>query len=917
MHRSIERFVTWSFAVVWVCSTAAAAQQRQHALQGEVVDQRGAVIIGAKLRLTGEGASVREAVTDAQGRFRFADLPGGAYTLKASSTGFATHEESLQWSEAARAEPLSITLFPMIIDEIAVVNETENALSPERAAGAQVLTARELEALPDDPDELNRQLQLLATSSGSAPGQATVTVDGFLAGGRLPPKSAIREVRINPNIYSAEYDTPPFRGGRIEVSTKPGASAYHGAGFFNFNGAALNARDPFAPTRAQTETRRYGLQFGGPIVKKRSGFFLDLERREIDEAATIIAVVLNEAFQPAAFAANAPTPQRLVIGSARFDFQLNQAHTLVLRYDANANALRNQGVGGFNLADRGFTNRLVEHNYRMTETAVINARMVNELRIGLTQLHSSQRAGSNAPAIIVAGAFSSGGATPQSLAYEELRLEIADHTIVNLGKHNLKFGAQLFRKNFRDARAENPHGSFIFGGGPAPALDATSAGSVYISGLEQYRRALLRLPGGTPTRFSITRGNPSVSVNQWLLAGFAQDEWQARPNFTLSLGLRYEGQSAPADKASLAPRLGVAYTPDKKQRWVLRARAGLFYGRISESLALEAARLDGLRQEQIIIDAPSFPDPFAVGATVNAVPTIRMLEKGLRPPASWQTRVELERQLPRGWRISASHSWTGGWAQLWSRNLNAPLVDAAHPDPLTAPRPFGVARNVLQFESSGRIAGRVIFIGVNQPAAKFFSIFSGYLNFDFQTDADNPQALPQSSYDLGGEWSRPSWQTRHSGFLTAIFTLPLRTRASFSFNAASGRPFNITTGRDNNGDGNFNDRPGVVSATTPRAILTPFGALDPAAVNGALRRNAGTSPPTATLDLNLTRTFAFGKRSADGESPYKLALNARASNLLNRANLLGLNGVLASPFFGRANTASPARRIEVGLRFNF
>jgi len=116
-------------------------------------------------------------------------------------------------------------------------------------------------------------------------------------------------------------------------------------------------------------------------------------------------------------------------------------------------------------------------------------------------------------------------------------------------------------------------------------VPASISAQGYISGLEQYRRALLALPGGTPTRFTITRGNPSVAARQWLLAGFAQDEWQWRRNLTLSLGLRYEAQTVPVDKASLAPRLGLAYTPDKKQQWVLRARAGVFYERVAETLA--------------------------------------------------------------------------------------------------------------------------------------------------------------------------------------------------------------------------------------------------------------------------------------------------------------------------------------------
>ncbi|NOT58893.1 MAG: hypothetical protein HOP19_01575, partial [Acidobacteria bacterium] len=362
---------------------------------------------------------------------------------------------------------------------------------------------------------------------------------------------------------------------------------------------------------------------------------------------------------------------------------------------------------------------------------------------------------------------------------------------------------------------------------------------------------------------------------------------------------------------------GLAFTPDKKQLWVMRARAGIFYDRVGESLALETLRLDGVRQQQLLIDAAAFPDPFAAGAANRAIATVRRFDEGLRPPASMQWRVELERQLPRGWRISFSASWSRAWAQLRSRNLNAPLLSAIHTDPLTALRPFGAVGNLLQFESSGQLAGRVLFFGVTQPVNQHINIFSGYLNFDFWSDADTPQSLPQSSYDLRGEWVRPFWMARHRGFVTVLLNLPWKARASFSLNAASGTPFNVTTGRDNNGDGVFNDRPALTDAANPRAVLTPFGALDGTAINGSLPRNAGTNPATATLDVNLTRTFGLGKTKPDGERQFRLSFNARASNLLNRTNPLGLNGVLLSPIFNRANAAGPARRVELGLRFNF
>jgi len=919
-------FAAFFIIAVLALTTEAGAQPQSHEISGEVRDQRGDLIVGAQVSLTGPANSIRNAESDARGRFRFDGLTPGDYRLKVAAKGFAAREESVTLMSASASRRLTITLYPAIRETLDV-SDNQNAVSldPDRAAGAQILKEEQLRLTPDDPDQFLDFLQLLSTSSGAAPGQATVTVDGLTHEGRLPPKSAIREVRINSNIFSAEYDKPPYRGGRIDIYTKPGASAFHASGFFNFNDAALNARDVFAPARAPVTTRRYGFQFGGPIAPRKSGFLIDFEARKINETATVNAVALDRQFQPASVAANVATPKLLLIGSARADWQINPVHTFVARYDSNRDELKGQNVGGFNLPARATDNDAVSHSLRFSETAIINKRIFNEARMGLIFQRATQRAASNAAAITVFGAFSDGGASLQSFAQEEWRVELTDNLSIVSGDHTLKLGAQITGRRVNDSRAENFNGSFVFGGVVAPQLDErdkivtgpNGPALMNISGLEQYRRALLGLPGGAPTRFSINRGDPLVSGRQWTLAGFAQDEWRLRDDLLLSLGLRYEAQTSPADRISLGPRIGVGYSPDKKRRLVLRARAGFFYDRVNLALPLEARRLDGRRTQQVIIDSPSFPDPFKSGTIVDSIPTTRRIDPALRPPTSFQTQAGFERQLRRGWKIELSHYLSRGWASLLSRNINAPLVGKDCPDPSLAPRPFGVRENILQFESSGGVKGQTLFVGVNQSSGKHFNVFSGYLWFDFQTNADFPFLLPQSSYDLRGEWARPMWQARHRAFLVALVNLPWKLSSSSEFNLNSGLPYNITTGRDNNGDGNFNDRPSVTEKSETTAIPTPFGALDPSVINGSAPRNAGASPLNATLDFNLSRTFEFGPTAKRNEKRYQMTLNLRANNLLNHANLRDVDGSLNSPFFGRANTAAPARRIEMGMRFTF
>src|SRR5581483_3825695 len=257
---------------------------------------------------------------------------------------------------------------------------------------------------------------------GGMPGGATVTVDGFIVHGRLPSKGSIREIRINPDLYSAEYDKPPYKGGRIEIFTKPGAESFHGSGFLNFNDSALNARNAFAVTKPPTDTRRYGFEMGGPIISKKSGYFINVERREIDEASTINAVVLDNDFRPVSISQNVLSPMRLTIGSARFDWQTSKSNTFTARYDFNENRLQNQGIGGFSLSDHGFNTNTLEHALRFSDTTVIGTTMVNEARVGITYIHVGESALSQAPAILVPGAFSSGGAIAQSQLSNDLHV---------------------------------------------------------------------------------------------------------------------------------------------------------------------------------------------------------------------------------------------------------------------------------------------------------------------------------------------------------------------------------------------------------------------------------------------------------------------------------------------------------------
>src|SRR5205823_4979864 len=220
---------------------------------------------------------------------------------------------------------------------------------PENNVGALVLRGADLESLPDDPDDLAAALQALA-GPAAGPNGGQIYIDGF-SGGRLPPLSSIREIRINANPWSAEYDRPGF--GRIEILTKPGTDRFRGQASFNFNNQDFNSRNPFAPTRAPYMVRNYGGNLSGPITKKKASFFFDFEKRDINDEAVVNATILDQSLNIVPFSQTVAIPNRRTEFSPRIDYQLNAKNTLVARYEYE-HSRGIGGVGGYNLDSRRY-----------------------------------------------------------------------------------------------------------------------------------------------------------------------------------------------------------------------------------------------------------------------------------------------------------------------------------------------------------------------------------------------------------------------------------------------------------------------------------------------------------------------------------------------------------------------------------
>ena len=344
---------------------------------------------------------------------------------------------------------------------------------------------------------------------------------------------------------------PPYQGGRIEIYTKPGQSKLHGALFTAQSAAFLNAKDPFALSRAAIGKQRYGFELSGPIRINRSDFALSLEHRQIDQFAVVNAVTLNATGQQTSTIVNVPTPQALWVASARLGLLLTPRNNFTATYTAGVNGFTNLGVGGTAVAESGFNSVQSEHALRLTNLQTLSPKTLHETRLGYTFRYRTDTPNSSAPSVQVAGAFTGGGAPTQALQAHERDLEFDDDLLLTRRKHSIKLGLELQNTQLHETLPTNFNGAYVFGGGTAPNL--TAPGTTTISGLEQYRRALLNLPGGTPTQFNVTTGTPRIALDQLQAVLYAQDQWQLKPRLQLSFGVRWALQNTPATFAAAGP----------------------------------------------------------------------------------------------------------------------------------------------------------------------------------------------------------------------------------------------------------------------------------------------------------------------------------------------------------------------------
>ncbi len=637
-------------------------------------------------------------------------------------------------------------------------------------------------------------------------------------------------------------------GSNIEVIERGGTGAFHGNFSFDFRDEALTARNHFAKNKPKPEfqQRNINANVSGPFIRDFLTASFTFNQRERENADTVVA---STPAGSVSYGIVSPEVSRSYSGNGQMQLGADHALHFTLRYQGQTSD--NNGVGGFTLPERASTQSRTNISGGLREIWIISPRMLNEVSLTYFGNESANAAVTSAERINVLDAFRSGGADRNN------RQRANSYTLANTlwfeGEQlTFKTGTEIGYRTTSSFSEDGFRGTFTF------------------SSLDEYL-------AGRPLTYTVTRGDPHLDALQIAVAGFVQTDWRISRRFTVFAGLRYERQTNISDNDNVDPRMGFAYSLGST---VLRGGAGLFHQNLSLRLVEDVLRLDGTRQYDIEVSAPGYPDPFAGGdASIVPPSSRRLFADDVSVPYDGRASLSLERSLPWNIQVDASYNFTRGVDLFRTINLNAPL-----PGETVTPNPRD--GRILQLESSGRSQSHGVRIGYRQRLT-FLTYNASYTLSSDHDDNQGSFYVPMNSYDPDADWGRAGYSQRHRYSFGVNMQAPFGTLLTVDAFGNSGRPYNITTGADDNHDLETNDRPEGVA------------------------RNSADGPRFFVADMTLSKTF----RPDDSQAQFSIYANVE--NLFNLVNLRNPSGVLTSRYFGIPTAASSARDVEIGMRYQF
>jgi len=828
-------------------------------VRGVILDSDSTTVPDVNVELTAAaGGQPLTTTTDDEGAFAFKSVPAGEYVLRVNLPGFKEVHLPVTVGSAP-LKPFRVKLKISSVAQNVTVNATNQTilLAEENHNDVQFNEHMTMNVPTKNGDPLAVPSLFLAPSVfGNGSSAPEIVVDGVVTSSLDLPSSSVKNVAVDQNPYSAEFGRPGK--GRLEVTTKRGVhSRYRGNIVMMFRNSALDAKNAFAAVRPLQQRGIGETEFDGPI--SNSATFLLSARYHVFNDSSVVSAVMPSG--PLTENARAPVHSLHLFG--RIDERMTPTQRISVLYKFLDRTLDNQGIGGINLPERGTNIFNHENEIKILETATPSANIWNQVRFMYKEDRQSTASVSNQPALLVLGAFNSGGAQISNRVTEQMA-DMEDVASIIYGKHDFHFGAGLRPRFFNAEDNSNFGGTFTF------------------SCLFPTPTCPFAFSQNSPAQFTQNIGNPQVSFDQHEFFEFFQDDIRLRPSFSVMLGLRHQFQSNVSRYRDFAPRLALAYAPGKGET-VVRGGFGIFYERQPVLMEQQNLLYGGSAIRQIVISNPSYPNPFPPGVTpLQATPSIVTIDPGIRLPYLLQGSLAVERRIGRRQNFLTLELMTVRGVGLYrTRDVNAPL-----PGTMIVPDPNFI--NINQFEStasSRSYSAAITYKGHFRKA----DIVAQYTLSRSMDSASSMFSLPGNNYDLQSEWGRSDYDRRHRLNVVFLYSLPAGFRAASVLNVWSGLPYNITTGTDPDGDNVFNDRP------------------------PGLWRNAGRGAGYTDVDLRLARRWRLAHR----EHPPSIEFAADAFNIFNHVNFENYIGVMTSPLFGQADVANPARQLQLTLRYLF
>jgi len=833
-------------------------------ISGTVLDPSGAAIAGAQVvLLSGNGKEVSRATSDKDGGFQFEKRAAGNFKIEVQAPGFRDTVAEVKLG-SRQPSPLRIVLPIAVQNEVvnvaggdvsvvvtSDVSENQNANNLDRSA---------LDRVPVfDQDYITMMSRFLDDSTIGTNGVSLI-VNGIEANGPGVTPSAVQEVRINQNPYSARFARPGRA--RLEIITKGGTPNYHGSVNFLFRDAVFDARNTFAAGKPPEQRQFYEGSLTGPIGEsKKSSFLLSLESDKDNGQAAVVATGANNV----AINENVFQPMRHFFGSGRIFHDFSDNDHIWIGYSFEHQSNKNIGAGGNVLPEAATNTRFLEHEVNVSYRHIFSPKWVNQLQFLVGHYDAPVFSLNENPQIVVSGFFTGGGAQADSRRTEYHFDGTEFLTYVN-GKHQLVFGVDIPDISRRGAE------------------DFTNmAGTYTFANLADFEQ-------GHAGTYLVQQGNGHVVFLEKVLSGFIEDTIRVTPNFSISLGVRYYWQNYfHDDPNNLAPRIGFAWAPARNGKTIFRGGAGEFYDRSGPRPIADLMHFNGVNLLRFILSNPQnapplFSYPVTPAQLAGAPTSVVVLDPRLRIPYTIQYSIGIERQVTAKSTFSATYVGSRGIDLFRSRDINAPTASnsAARPNPN-----LGQER---QLESEGYQKSNSVEFTFRGKPSRFFA---GQVQYTLGKTYNNTSGItyfPGNSYLAAADWARSDNDRRHKFDLLGSSEALKYFSIGAALSLYSGKPVNVTTGADDNHDGIYNDRP------------------------LALPRNTMHGPGLINLDLNIERDFLLVKGKKEGPA---LTVGLNSFNVLNHQNDVTYVGVISSVYFGKAVSALPPRRMQLNLQFKF